>query len=163
MTSTGEVACLGDSFDEAFLKALLSVGFTFPEKNILLSTGPFESKALFLPLAKKLLEMGYELYATPGTHDFMKYHGLHTRLVFSPLSPRQPNVTELLEQRKIDLVINLPKSVEEEDLTNDYLIRRKAIDFNIPLITNLQVAERFIEALSRVKLNDLAIKSWEEY
>lgn len=163
MTSTGEVACLGDSFDEAFLKALLSVGFTFPEKNILLSTGPFESKALFLPLAKKLLEMGYELYATPGTHDFMKYHGLHTTLVFSPLSPRHPNVTELLEQRKIDLVINLPKSVEEEDLTNDYLIRRKAIDFNIPLITNLQVAERFIEALSRVKLSDLAIKSWEEY
>ncbi|RLE00764.1 MAG: carbamoyl phosphate synthase large subunit, partial [Candidatus Aminicenantes bacterium] len=115
------------------------------------------------PLAKKLLEMGYELYATPGTHDFMKYHGLRTTLVFSPLSPRHPNVTELLEQRKIDLVINLPKSVEEEDLTNDYLIRRKAIDFNIPLITNLQVAERFIEALSRVKLSDLAIKSWEEY
>lgn len=163
MTSTGEVGCLGDSFEEAFLKALLCVGFTFPRQNILLSTGPFESKALFLPLAKKLLEMGFTLYATPGTHDFMKYHGLTTKMLHSPLIKREPNVTSYLEERKVELVINIPKSIEEEDLTNDYLIRRKAVDFNIPLITNFQLAERFIEALAKVRLGDLAIKAWEDY
>lgn len=163
MASTGEVACLGDSFEEAFLKALLSVGFKFPEKNILLSTGPFESKALFLPNAKKLQDLGFKLFATRGTSDFMKYHGIHSNVLYWPLEKKEPNTISFIEEGKIDLIINIPKSIEEEELTNDYLVRRKAIDHNIPLITNLQFAERFIDAISRVKLEELTIKSWDEY
>ncbi|MGB6338837.1 MAG: carbamoyl-phosphate synthase (glutamine-hydrolyzing) large subunit [Candidatus Aminicenantaceae bacterium] len=163
MASTGEVACIGDSFEEAFLKALLSVGFTFPEKNILLSTGPFESKAKFLPTAKRLHELGFRLYATQGTSDFMKYHGIHSDVLYWPLQKKEPNTLSYIAERKIDLIINIPKSIDEEELTNDYIIRRKAIDYNIPLITNLQFAERFIDAISTMKLEDLSIKSWDEY
>lgn len=163
MTSTGEVACLGDNFEEAFLKALLSVGFELPKKNILLSTGPFECKSFFLPLAKKLQDMGFKLYATPGTHDFMKFQGIQSQILYSPLSKKEPNALTYIEEKKIDLVVNIPRSVEEDDLTNDYIIRRKSIDFSIPLITNLQLADRFIEALAKISLPDLAVKSWEEY
>ena len=163
MASTGEVACIGDSFEEAFLKALLSVGFEFPKKNILLSTGPFESKALFLPNAKKLQDLGFNLYATRGTADFMKYHGIDSKVLHWPLEKKEPNTTTYIAERKLDLIINIPKNIEEEELTNDYIIRRRAIDFNIPLITNLQFAERFIDAISRKKLDELRIKSWDEY
>jgi len=163
MTSTGEVACIGDSFEEAFLKALLSVGFEFPKRNILLSTGPFESKAKFLPNAKRLQDLGFSLFATRGTADYMKYHGIHSEALYWPLEKREPNTLSYITNRKLDLVINIPKSIEEDELTNDYIIRRKAIDFNIPLITNLQFAERFIDAISRTKLNELRIKSWDEY
>ncbi len=163
MTSTGEVACLGDNFEEAFLKALLSVGFELPSKNILLSTGPFECKALFLPLAKKLQDMEFNLFATPRTHDFMKYHGIQSKILYSPMSKKEPNALSYIEEKKLDLVVNIPRSVEEEDLTNDYIIRRKSIDFAIPLITNFQLAERFIEAIAKTNLTHLAVKSWEEY
>jgi carbamoyl-phosphate synthase large subunit len=163
MTSTGEVACIGDSFEEAFLKALLSVGFEFPKRNILLSTGPFESKAKFLPSAKRLQDMGFSLFATRGTADYMKYHGIHSEALYWPLEKREPNTLSYIANRKLDLIINIPKSIEEDELTNDYLIRRKATDFNIPLITNLQFAERFIDAISRTKLNELRIKPWDEY
>ncbi len=163
MASTGEVACIGDSFEEAFLKALLSVGFAFPERNILLSTGPFESKAKFLPTAKRLHELGFCLYATQGTSDFMKYHGIPSEVLYWPLQKKEPNTLSYIAERKLDLIINIPKSIEEEELTNDYIIRRQAIDHNIPLITNLQFAERFIDAISRMKPEDLSIKSWDEY
>lgn len=163
MASTGEVACIGDSFEEAFLKALLSVGFRFPKKNILLSTGPFESKALFLPNAKRLKDLGFNLYATRGTADFMKYHSIHSEVLYWPLEKKEPNTLTYIAEGKLDLIINIPKSIEEEELTNDYLVRRKAVDFNIPLITNLQFAERFIDAISKVELNELSIKSWDEY
>jgi carbamoyl-phosphate synthase large subunit len=163
MASTGEVACIGDSFEEAFLKALLSVGFAFPERNILLSTGPFESKAKFLPTAKRLHELGFYLYATQGTSDFMKYHGIHSEVLYWPLQKKEPNTQSYIVERKLDLVINIPKSIDEEELTNDYIIRRKCTDHNIPLITNLQFAERFIDAISNWKLEDLSIKSWDEY
>jgi len=163
MASTGEVACIGDNFEEAFLKALLSVGFEFPQKNIMLSTGPFESKAKFLPTAKRLQELGYSLFATQGTSDFMQYHGIQSEILFWPLQKKEPNAMTYIANKKLDLIINIPKSIDEEELTNDYLIRRKAIDYNVPLITNLQFAERFIEAISRVKLEDLAVKSWDEY
>ena len=163
MASTGEVACIGDSFEEAFLKSLLSVGFEFPRKNILLSTGPFESKAKFLPTAKRLHDSGFRLFATQGTSDFMKYHGIHSDVLYWPLQKKEPNTMTYIEKRKLDLIINIPKSIDEEELTNDYLIRRKAVDCNIPLITNLQFAERFIEAVSRMRLADLTIKSWDEY
>ena len=163
MASTGEVACIGDSFEEAFLKALLSVGFTFPHKNILLSTGPFESKALFLPDAKRLHELGFSLFATRGTADFMQYHGIPSKILFWPLEKKEPNILSYIEQGQLDLIINIPKSIEEEDLTNDYIVRRKAVDFNIPLITNLQIAERFIDAISQKTLDNLAIKAWDDY
>jgi carbamoyl-phosphate synthase large subunit len=163
MASTGEVACIGDSFEEAFLKALLSVGFSFPRKNILLSTGPFESKALFLPNAKKLKDLGFDLFATRGTADFLKYNGIPSQALYWPLEKREPNTLTYIENRRLDLIINIPKSFEEVELTNDYLIRRKAIDFNIPLITNLEFAERFIEAIARMGEQDLSIRSWDEY
>ena len=163
MASTGEVACIGDSFEEAFLKALLSAGFTYPERNILLSTGPFESKAKFLPTAKRLHELGFQLYATQGTSDFMKYHDIHSDVLYWPLQKKEPNTLSYIAERKLDLVINIPKSIDEEELTNDYIIRRKCIDHNIPLITNLQLAERFIDAISIMKPEDLSIKSWNEY
>jgi carbamoyl-phosphate synthase large subunit len=163
MASTGEVACIGDSFEEAFLKALLSVGYEFPKKNILLSTGPFESKALFLPNAKRLAEMGYRLFASKGTADFLQYNGISAETLFWPTEKHEPNILSFIRERKLDLIINIPKSVVAEDLTNDYLVRRAAIDFNIPLITNLQFAERFIDAIQNLKREDLAVKSWREY
>jgi len=163
MASTGEVACIGDDFEEAFLKALLSVGYDFPKKNILLSTGPFESKALFLPEVKRLKNLGFSLYATSGTADFLQYNGIESMILYWPLQKKEPNIISYIQQRKLDLIINIPKSMEEEELTNDYIIRRKAVDFNIPLITNLQFAERFIDAVSKLKQEDLAVKSWDEY
>ncbi|MBD3413137.1 MAG: ATP-grasp domain-containing protein, partial [Candidatus Aminicenantes bacterium] len=163
MASTGEVACIGDSFEEAFLKALLSVGFDYPRKNVLLSTGPFESKALFLPEAKRLSHLGFKLYATRGTADFLQYNGIDSETLYWPLQKREPNILTFIQQRQLDLIINIPKSIEASELTNDYIIRRKAVDFNIPLITNLQFAERFIDAISKLDLNKLKIKSWDEY
>jgi len=163
MASTGEVACIGDSFEEAFLKALLSVGFRFPKKSIMLSTGPFESKSKFLPQAKRLVDLGFHLFATRGTADFMKYHGIPSEVLSWPLEKKEPNALTYIQELKLDLIINIPKSFEEEELTNDYILRRKAIDFNIPLITNLQFAERFIDSMSRIKLEELSIKSWDEY
>jgi len=163
MVSTGEVACLGDDFNEAFLKSLLSIEFKMPKKTILLSTGPVDSKADFLSSTKMLHEMGYHFYATKGTADFMKENGLAVDVLFWPLEKKEPNTLTYIMEGKIDLVINIPKNVEKEELENDYLIRRKAVDFNIPLITNLQLAKRFVEALSRTTMDDLKIKSWNEY
>jgi carbamoyl-phosphate synthase large subunit len=163
MASTGEVACLGDSFEEAFLKALLSVGYRFPDKNILLATGPFESKALFLPDAKRLNDLGFSLFATPGTADFLNYHNISTHVLHWPSENREPDVLSFIRERKLDLIINIPRSTRAQHLAEDYRVRRAAVDFNIPLITNLQFAERFIDGISRLNLDDLAIKAWDEY
>lgn len=163
MASTGEVACLGDDFEEAFLKSLLSVGYHLPVKNILLSTGPIESKAAFLQSARILHHMGISLYATQGTADFLRTNGLKVTLLHWPLDRTSPNTLEYLSQGNVDLVINIPKNYQEQELTNDYLIRRQAVDFSIPLITNIQLAQRFVEALSRKDVHDLPIKSWSEY
>jgi carbamoyl-phosphate synthase large subunit len=163
MTSTGEVACIGDDFNEAFLKSLLSVGFRIPEKSILLSTGSIESKAALLENIMMLNEMGYTVYATAGTAKFLEANGIKAGILRWPLEEKEPNVLTYIAEKKIDLVINIPKSIEREELDNDYLIRRKAADFNIPLITNLQLAKRFIEAIYTTKIDDLKIKSWDEY
>ncbi|VVB60004.1 Pyruvate carboxylase subunit A [uncultured archaeon] len=163
MVSTGEVACLGDDFNEAFLKSLLSVEFILPKKTILLSTGPVDSKADFLSSTKILQVMGYRFYATKGTADFMKENGINAEVLYWPLEEKEPNTLTYIAEGKIDLVINIPKNIEREELDNDYLIRRKAVDFNVPLITNMQLAKRFVEALSRTSLDDLKIKSWNEY
>jgi len=163
MASTGEVACLGKDMNEAFLKALLSVGFKIPNRNILLSTGPIKSKAYLLESIRKLGQMGFNLYATKGTADFLKENNVEVKALHWPLDKKEPNALTYLAERKIDLVINIPKSLEEKELTNDYLIRRKAVDFNIPLLTNPQNTKVFIDAISKLKIEDLEIKSWDEY
>lgn len=163
MASTGEVACLGDDFEEAFLKALISVGFKIPIKSILISTGPLENKAEFISSARVLQEMGVKIYATRGTAQFMKPYGIECEILNWPLEKTSPNALEYIKEKKVDLVINIPKNYQEEELTNDYLIRRRAVDYGIPLITNLQLARRFVEAMSRKSLNNLQIKSWNEY
>ena len=163
MASTGEVACIGDDFEEAFLKSLLSVGYKIPVKNVLLSTGPIETKAEFLSATRTMQEMGMNFFATGGTARFMEDNGIHVKKLHWPLSKKQPNVIDYLTGGKIDLVINIPKNFQEEELTNDYIIRRKAVDFAIPLFTNVQLARRFVEAVSRKTIKDLHIKSWNEY
>jgi carbamoyl-phosphate synthase large subunit len=163
MVSTGEVACLGDDFNEAFLKSLLSVSFQIPKKTILLSTGPTESKAEFLECSRSLDQMGFIFYATKGTSDFMKAQGINSQVLYWPLENKEPNTLSYIADRKIDLVINIPKNIKKEELDNDYLIRRKAIDYNVPLITNLQLAKRFVEAIEKTSLDKLKVKSWDEY
>ncbi|UCE24946.1 MAG: carbamoyl-phosphate synthase (glutamine-hydrolyzing) large subunit [Candidatus Zixiibacteriota bacterium] len=163
MASTGEVACLGWDFDEAFLKALISVGYRFPLKSVLLSTGPIESKAAFIEGASCLRNLGVEFYATGGTAEFMTRYGFQVSVLRWPLEGGSPNALDHIKDGKIDLVINIPKDYRKEELTNDYLIRRTAVDFGVPLITNLQLAQRLAESLGRVPLDRLEIHSWHKY
>ncbi len=163
MVSTGEVACLGDDFNEAFLKSLISVGFKMPKKTVLLSTGPIDSKAEFLESSKILEKMGFKFYATKGTADFMRANNIKAKVLYWPLENKEPNTLTYIANKKIDLVINIPKNAQKEELDNDYLIRRKAVDFNIPLITNIKLAKRLVEAWNNTELKDLKVKSWDEY
>ncbi len=163
MASTGEVACLGLDLNEAFLKSLISVGFKIPEKNILLSTGPIKSKARLLDSVRKLHEMGFNLFASRGTGKFLKTNNVPCTILNWPLEKKEPNIMTYISERKIDLVINIPKSQEEEELTNDYLIRRRAVDFAIPLLTNEQLTKLFVESISAKKIDDLEIKEWDKY
>ncbi len=163
MASTGEVACLGDDFNETFLKSFISVGFRLPKKTILLSTGPINCKAEFLESTKKLAEMGFKFYATKGTADFMKANGVKAEILHWPSENKEPNTLSYIADGKIDLVINIPKNIEKEELDNDYLIRRKAVDFDVPLITNLQLAKRLTEAICSTSVKNLEVKSWDEY
>jgi carbamoyl-phosphate synthase large subunit len=163
MASTGEVACLGDTFYEAYLKALLSVGYFLDVKSVLLSTGPIESKAEMLETSRLFSQLGIKLYASRGTAEFMAQHGQEAEVLNWPLEETQPNIVDYLKEGKIDLVINIPKNFQEEELTNDYIIRRAAVDYNVPLITNRQIAMRFAEALVRTPIKDIKIKSWDEY
>jgi carbamoyl-phosphate synthase large subunit len=163
MASTGEVGCLGLDFEEAFLKALLSVGYRLPVRNVLLSTGPIEDKAAFLKGARILSSLGINLYATQGTADFLKAGGVDSTVLHWPSEHASPNALNYLQERKIDLVINIPKSFQEEELSNDYLIRRRAVDLGIPLITNIQFAQRFAEAMFLKDFSSLEIKSYGAY
>ncbi|MFH1652809.1 MAG: carbamoyl-phosphate synthase (glutamine-hydrolyzing) large subunit [Pseudomonadota bacterium] len=163
MSSTGEVACLGDDFEEAFLKSMISVGYRVPIKKIFLSTGPLESKVDFLESARSLIKLGVEIYATDGTSKFLTEHGVKSEKLHWPLEDINPNSAEYIKRGEFDLVINIPKNYQKEELTNGYLIRRAAADHQVPLLTNLQVAKRFVEALQKVKLEDLSIKAWDEY
>jgi carbamoyl-phosphate synthase large subunit len=163
MASTGEVGCLGDDFDEAFLKALVAVGYRMPLRAALLSTGPIEGKAALLESARLLRDMGVRLYATRGTAAFLASHDVQSTSLSWPTEGRSPNALEVLSSRQLDLVINIPKNTGEEELENDYIIRRKSADFGIPLITDVQLARRFIEALSKKGVAELQIKSWQEY
>jgi carbamoyl-phosphate synthase large subunit len=163
MSSTGEVACLGDDFNEAFLKSLLSTGFKIPQKGVLLSTGTLKEKAEFLAEIKTLRDMGLKFYATKGTADFYKINGIEMEVLNRPYDNKEPSIIGYLESGKIDLVINIPKTDERVELDSDYIIRRRAIDLNIPLITNIQFAKRFVKALKKYNYNNISIKSWDEY
>jgi carbamoyl-phosphate synthase large subunit len=163
MSSTGEVACLGTDFEEAFLKAVCAVGYRLTLKNVLLSTGPMKDKAAFVESARLLQERGIHLYATRGTADFLAAQGIMSTVLHWPLEEKSPNVIDFMTQRKFDLVINIPKNYQEVELTNDYLIRRRAVDFGIPLITNIQLAQRFVEAVVQKNFENLEIRSYSEY
>jgi len=163
MASTGEVACLGDDFEEAFLKALLSVGYRLPIRTVLLSTGPVAAKAAFLEGSRQLQALGVKLYATKGTAEFLQTHGVEATVLHWPLEKRDPNILDYLAAKRVDLVINIPKNSQEEELTNDYIIRRRTVDLGIPLITNIQLAQRLAEALTRKRFDDLHVKSRGEY
>jgi len=163
MASTGEVGCIGEGFYEAILKAMFSVGYRIPEKGILLSTGPAKSKAELLDAVKTLKEKSYKLYATRGTQQFLLNAGVETELAYWPDENMSPNSTELIRTGMVDMVINIPKDLSQTELSNDYSIRRSAVDYNVPLLTNARVANAFIMAFCRLKQDDLAIKSWDEY
>lgn len=163
MASTGEVACLGKDFDEAFLKALTAVGYKFPIKTILISSGTIESKSELLESTRQLIKLGIKFYATPGTAKFMESNGIPVETLEWPMNGKSPNAADYIKSGKIDLVINIPKNFQEEELTNDYIIRRTAVDFKVPLITNRQLAMRLAEALSNKNPMQLEIKSWNEY
>ena len=163
MASTGEVACLGENLYEAVLKAMLSVGYTIPEKNILISSGPPRSKIELLESAKLLREKGYNLFGTRGSAEFLSGHGVQCAALRWPDEKQKPDVLDYLREKKIDLVINIPKDLSHAELENDYLIRRAVVAYNIPLITNARLAAAFINAFCRLKIGDLSITSWDEY
>lgn len=164
MSSTGEVGCLGDDSSTALLKSMLSVGQRIPKKTVLLSTGGAKQKAEMLDAAKMLLQHGYELYATGGTSKYLTENGIENTLVYWPSDEgKAPQALDLLHEKKIDMVVNIPKDLTPRELTNGYKIRRAAIDLNVPLITNSRLASAFITAFCNVSMDDIDIKAWGEY
>lgn len=164
MASTGEVGCIGENYYETILKAMLSVGYRIPVKNVLISSGPARSKTELLKSARLMQEKGFNLFASEGTHRFLHENGVQNTLLFWPdEEDRHPNMIDYIKEKKIDLVINIPKNYTKRELKNGYKIRRSAIDFNIPLITNSRVASAFIYAICKYELKDLPVKSWDEY
>lgn len=164
MASTGEVGCLGEDSRSALLKSMLSVGQRIPEKNILLSTGDGKQKAEMLVTSVMLRKHGYKLFATPGTSRYLTENGVENTMVHWPSEVgQQPQAIDLLRNKEIDLVVNVPKNLSTGELSNGYKIRRTAIDLNIPLITNARLASAFINAFCTLKLDDLDIKCWQEY
>jgi len=163
MASTGEVGCIGENFYEAILKSMLSVGYTIPKKNILLSNGQMRDKVELINSCRTLAEKGYNLFATRGTHDFLELNGIPSTMLHWPDENKQPNTLDYIKERKIDLVINIPKDLTKTELSNDYTIRRSAVDYNIPIITNARLASAFILAFCKLHVDDIEIKSWDEY
>jgi carbamoyl-phosphate synthase large subunit len=163
MASTGEVGCIGTDLNDAFMKAMLSVGYRIPKKRILLSTGPIEDKLDFLDSARELVAMKYEICASRGTAKFLAHNGVQAQSLNWPLESREPNIASFIKNREVDMIINIPKNNRETELKNDYLIRRMAVDFDIPLFTNIKVARQFIDALAEFREKGLEIKAWEEY
>ena len=163
MASTGEVGCLGEDTQCAILKAMLSVGYRIPRKNILLSTGDARQKADMLSAARLLRQKGYSLYATGGTSRYLSENGIDNTLVYWPDEKREPQALGLLHRKEIDMVVNIPKDLSVGELDNGYQIRRAAVDLNIPLLTNARLASAFISAFCSLSVDDLIIKSWAEY
>ena len=164
MSSTGEVGCIGSDTDEAVLKSMLSVGYRIPEKSVLLSTGSAKQKAAMLDAAHKLHDHGYRLFATGGTHTFLNDNGIPAIKVYWPSeADKYPQALEMLHNKEIDLVVNIPKNLSSTELSNGYKIRRAAIDLNIPLLTNARLASAFIDAFTSMSIDQIEIKSWDEY
>ena len=164
MSSTGEVGCLGDDTNQALLKSMLSVGHRIPKHTVLLSTGGAKQKADMLGAARMLADHGYEIYATGGTHRYLKENGIENTLVYWPSEEgMQPQALDMLHEHKIDMVVNIPKNLTASELTNGYKIRRAAIDLNVPLITNSRLASAFINAFCTIDIDDIDIKAWSEY
>lgn len=164
MSSTGEVGCLGDDTNQALLKSMLSVGHRIPQHSVLLSTGGAKQKAEMLDAAKMLKAHGYELYATGGTSQYLRDNGIANTTVYWPSEEgKEPQALSLLHEKKIDMVVNIPKDLSPRELTNGYKIRRAAIDLNVPLITNSRLASAFISDFCTLSLDDIDIKAWDEY
>lgn len=165
MSSTGEVGCLGDDFDEALLNALIATGYKIPKKSVLFSSGATKSKVDLLDASQMLHQKGYDIYATAGTAAFLNSHGISTTPVFWPdeRPHAENNVMKMIAEHKFELIVNIPKNHTKRELTNGYRIRRGAIDHNIPLITNARLAKAFIEAFCHMNQNEIQIKSWQEY
>ena len=163
MASTGEVGCLGEDARSALLKSMIAVGHKIPGKNILLSTGDGKRKAEMLEASKILVQHGYRLFATGGTSRYLTENGIENTRVYWPTEEGQPQALDLLHRREVDMVVNIPKNLTAGELTNGYKIRRAAIDLNIPLITNARLASAFIYAFCTLGVEQLDIKSWEEY
>lgn len=164
MSSTGEVGCLGESTSEALMTSMLSVGHRIPKKGVLLSTGSAKQKADLLESAHRLHKKGYQLYATAGTHRYLNDNGIPAILVHWPSeADKEPQALDLLHRKQIDFVVNIPKNLTSNELTNGYKIRRAAVDLNVPLITNARLASAYIRAFCDLTLDDIEIKSWDEY
>ncbi|MDR1120236.1 MAG: carbamoyl-phosphate synthase (glutamine-hydrolyzing) large subunit [Dysgonamonadaceae bacterium] len=163
MASTGEVGCIGDDYYEAVLKSMLSVGMTIPKKNILISSGTIKSKVELLDSAHSLQQKGYVIYATGGSHQFLVDNGIPSIRAYQPTEGGKPNALDLIHEKQVDLVINIPKNLTQEELNNGYLVRRNAVDFNIPLFTNSRLASAFIQAFCEIDMNSIPVKSWDEY
>lgn len=163
MSSTGEVGCLGDDFDEALLNALIATGYRLPEKNILISSGGVKSKVDMLDAGKMLVENGYNIFATAGTARFFNDNGVRATAVAWPDEPGENNVTDMIARHGFDLIVNVPKNHTSRELTNGYKIRRDAINHNIPLMTNTRLAKAFIEAFCTLGRQPLKVKSWQEF
>ncbi len=167
MSSTGEVGCMGDTFEEALLNSMIATGYKIPskEKGIMLSSGSAREKAMLLDAAEALVKNGYKVYASPGTAQYLNAEGVKVTAVSWPDEehPERENVMTMIHDHAFDLVVNIPKNHSKRELTNGYKIRRGAIDHNIPLITNARLASAFIQAFCTLSLNDLQIKSWQEY
>jgi len=169
MQSTGEVACFGVNQYDAFLKAMIAAGFKLPTKNVLLTIGPDNQKNEFVQYAKMFLDMGYKLFATKNTHETLKHGGIESTMVFKPLVKREPNIRSLLREGKLDLVINVPDSMDSQALTDGFEIRRAAVDSGTPLIVDIKVATMTTSALYRKWSREKSGKafwsfnSWQEY
>ena len=164
MSSTGEVGCLGDDTSEAILKSMLSVGYKIPKRSVLLSTGSAKQKADMLDAAATLYEMGYKIYATGGTYKYLIDNNIPAIRVYWPSEIGQtPQALEMLHNKEIDIVVNIPKNLTSQELSNGYKIRRAAIDLNVPLLTNARLASAFVDAIHRYSIDDIEIKSWDEY
>lgn len=163
MSSTGEVGCLGDDVEDAMLKSMIAVGYTIPKKGILISSGEAKSKVDLLDACKLLHQKGYKLYASHGTQKFLEENGIDAIDVNWPDEDGDNNILQMIANKGFDLIINIPKNVTKRELTNGYIIRRNAVDYNIPLITNARLASAFIKSFCNYRLEDLKIKSWDQY
>ena len=163
MSSTGEVGCIGDDFNEALLSAMIAVGNRIPQKNVLVSSGAAKSKAELLEPCHMLAAKGYNIYGTAGTAKFLNENGISATAVCWPDEQGDLNIMDMFSKHVFELVVNIPKDHSKRELTNGYKIRRAAIDLNVPLITNARLASAFIEAFCTLGMDDIQIRSWQEY